>query len=551
MEFPTSPLSALAHEFVHGDEDDSDSALCTPGQLAANTLAEWKPVPKCCWCGQLLVQREIATTPAWVCPTQPCLQRQLRFAMTGKSKGSKHARLLYLPLPRQTEAHEAVESLKFRRILFGGAAGGGKSRFLRWLAYSVCMKYKNFNVLLLRRTFGELESTHLRDASREANSIGAKCTPSNKRVDFPDTGSLLKFGHCEKETDMNDYLSQEYDLILFDELVTFTETQYLLISSRARSSSNHLNWQPMVVGGTNPGGPGAAWINEMFIEKQRDMKKYPAYDPQAHCFIRSLLDDNPYVDKGYVEMLMDLPPEMREAYRWGNWDIFPGQYFKEFRKHLHVQRLYVPSDIPRLGGMDWGYLRPGIFLWAVPLDDGRLYIEREYVFQETAPQEVGLNIALLTRIFNFTLSDAVGDPAMGIRQAESGEDIFELLLKGSGGQLAVRASKNERINGWMRVRQWLRPLPNGHAGLVISPDCEYLARTLPQLMQDQARLEDVDTTGEDHAADALRYLVMSRPTPLLSHTPLVYPAGSAGELLAQLRAQLSTSQVVGAANVQS
>jgi len=287
------------------------------------------------------------------------------------------------------------------------------------------------------------------------------------------------------------------------------------------------------VAGTNPGGPGAAWVSEMFIDKNRDKKKYPAYNPGQHHFIRALLDDNPYINDSYVEFLMDLPPEMREAYRWGRWDIFPGQYFKEFRSHRHCAKIHVPPEIPRIGAMDWGYLRPGIFLWAVPMDDGRLYIEREWVFQETAPKEVAQTIVLITKIFGWTLLTSHGDPAMGIRQAETGEDIFETLQKNG---LYVSPSKNERVNGWMRLRQWLRPLPNGKAALVINPEgCPYLCRTLPQLMQDKTKLEDVDTSGEDHAADALRYLVMSRPYPFdISSTPM-YPADSAGALFQQAK----------------
>lgn len=488
------------------------------------------------------------------------MARQLPWAMVSQSKlpgGSLTNKLLYLPLPRQTQALEAVVSQKYRRILYGGAAGGGKSQFLRFLAYHLCLQYKNFNVLLLRRSWPELEETHIREAVREVGpnfgQIPGKVTPSNRLVEFTSTGSILKFGHCQDDKAMTDYLSREYDLILFDELVTFTEEQYLLISSRARNKRT--DWSPMVVAGTNPGGPGAAWVTELFIYKDRDKKKYPNYKPEQHHYIQALLDDNPYVNETYVEFLMDLPPDMRDAYRWGRWDIFPGQYFKEFRRHRHCSTLFVPPEIPRIGGMDWGYLRPGVFLWAVPLSDGRLYIEREYVFSEKPPSEVAKEVSLLTSIWGWSLMASHGDPAMGIRQAESGEDIFETLAKNG---LYVLPSKNERVNGWTRVREWLKPIADPAdplnplkyiAALVINPEgCPYLCRTLPQLMQDKHKLEDVDTTGEDHAADALRYLVMSRPSPLQFGTDKMYPAGSAGQMMQELMYGAS-AQVLGAHNV--
>lgn len=524
----------------------------------------WKPRPLCCWCQSDLVKAQVFGSPVWVCPKEECHQRQLQWAMVTNAqlnKGEPSQSLLhYLPLPKQTVVLEAIRSGQYRRILYGGAAGGGKSRLLRFLAYQLCLTYKNFNVLLLRRTFPELEDTHIREANREVGpdpgQIPGKCTPSNHLVEFPSTGSVLRFGHCQDDKAMSSYLSREYDLILFDELVTFTELQYLLISSRARTVRTD-GWTPMVVAGTNPGGPGSAWVTELFIHKNRDPKKYPNYKPDDHLYIQALLDDNPYVNPTYVEFLMDLDPDTREAYRWGRWDIFPGQYFKEFRKERHCSSPYVPNTIPRLGGMDWGYLRPGVFLWAVPLEDGRLYIEREYVFTETPPSEVAKNIVTLTQYFGWTLMASHGDPAMGIRNHETGEDIFETLQKNG---LSVQPAKNERVNGWMRVREWLKPIPDPQdpqnpkkykAALVINPDgCPYLVRTLPQLMQDPTKLEDVNTDGEDHAADALRYLLMSRPAPLSVGTSKVYPAESAGALLqAAMAAATVVPGVLGAANV--
>lgn len=516
----------------------------------------WQAIPLCCWCKAPLAQAQILGGTHWVCPAPPCYTRQLKFGITVTRDGKQT--LVYLPLPRQTEAHEAVASQLHRRILYGGAAGGGKSKFLRWLAYSLCLSRKNFRVLLLRRTWPELEETHIRESIFDQELFGEggggvmKVTPSNRVVDFPLTGSYLKFGHCQDDKDMATFLSREYDLILFDELVTFEEIQYLLISSRARTSRDD-GWMPMVVAGTNPGGPGAGWVKEIFIDRSRDKKKYPNYKPADHHYIRALLDDNPYINASYIDFLMDLPPDMREAYRFGRWDIFPGQYFKEFRAQRgghpwHAGTIFVPPSIPRICGMDWGYLKPGVILWAVVLpDSGRLYIEREWVFTETPPSMVAKAAALMTRLWGFSVVSRVGDPAMAIRQAESGEDIFETMAKNGW---PVTPSKNERVNGWTRVREWLRSWPDGRPGLVINPEgCPYLIRTLPQLMSDAHKPEDVDTDGEDHAADALRYLVMARPHPLQSGSRSAYPAGSVGSMLMDLVLANENKGVLGVHNV--
>jgi len=531
----------------------------TPPDLAALQDA-WAPKAACCWCASPLHNAEILGTACYVCPSEPCLQRQLAHAIILNIKGTDgkpSQRLLYLPLPRQAEAHEYVMANQIRRILYGGAAGGGKSKFLRWLAYSLCLSRPGFKVLLLRRTWPELEETHIQESILEEQQFGENgggimhVTPSNRRVDFYNH-SYIKFGHCQDPKDMAKYLSTEYDLILFDELVTFTEKQYFLISSRARTPRSD-GWKPMVVAGTNPGGPGAAWVTETFIHKFRDPKKYPLYNPAQHLYIRALLDDNPHVNASYVEFLMDLDPDLREAYRWGNWDLFPGQYFKEFRSTLkgqpyHVRRIDVPVSLPRRGGMDWGYLRPGVVLWGVVLpDSGRLYIEHEWVFDTLPPSKVAAAVKILNAIWGITLIRCVGDPAMAIRNHETGEDIFETL--GNNG-FPVEPAHNERVNGWIRCREWLKPWPDGAPGLVISPDCPYLIRTLPQLMQDETKLEDVDTTGEDHAADALRYMVMDYPGPVGALTGTkVFQPGTLGAMFQEAQAAALSGGYLGQYNV--
>jgi hypothetical protein len=228
-------------------------------------------------------------------------------------------------------------------ILLGGAAGGSKSKILREIGYTECLRVNGFRVLLLRRTYKELDQTHLRDAEIEAPEMGAAAVPSAKVVRFPN-GSVFQFGHCETTADAANYLSAEYDLILFDELVTFEELQFLMISSRARS--NKPGVVPKVMAGTNPGGPQSHWVKSRFIDKNVDVDQYPDYQPDEWAFIQSKLDDNPYLDKSYERKLLNLPPEMRKAYRDGDWDIFPGQYFPEFRRKKHVDALREARRVP-------------------------------------------------------------------------------------------------------------------------------------------------------------------------------------------------------------
>lgn len=484
---------------------------------------ETHDLARCCWCGSAFVRGVVSIlglTP-WLCPTEACWRRQIAHAMVVTLKGRPrhdlggNRRCRFVPLPRQVEAKEALRSAGPIYIMIGGAAGGSKSKGLREIAHGECMTTPHFRALLLRRTFKELESNHILDAQLEAPEMGAECVPSAKVIRYPN-GSTLQFGHCETPADAANYLSSEYDLIIFDELVTFEEVQFLLISSRARSTKAGIT--PKVLAGTNPGGPQAHWVRMRFLDKNVDREQYPDYDPSEWLFIPSKLEDNPYLDKNYERKLLSLPPEMRKAYRDGDWDIFPGQYFPEWRKakHVTVEHVAYPVHMERVLSMDWGFVKPGSVGWWV-LDDGHAYREEEYIFSRTTAFDVGKEIARRTKERGLSrVKYLVFDTAMEIPQNDSGEPTIETVRRGmkAGGLiLATVQADKDRVNGWQRFRHWLGASPDGRPWLQSSPSCAYFNRTIPSLVSDKHRPEDVDTNGEDHAADESRYFVMSRPTP--------------------------------------
>ena len=446
----------------------------------------------------------------------------------------------YIPLPIQTLFTEIVKSQKYRKILFGGAAGVSKSHGLRWLAHSLCLAMPGFKVLLLRRTYKQLENSHIQPSISEAELLGGHYSGSSMGHSNSVTygnGSSLKFGHCEKSTDASNYLSDEYDLILFDEETTFEESQIVLIGSRARTSRP--GWRPMTAGGTNPGGISAQYCLSHFINKNPDPQKYPYYDPEDYIYIAGTLDDNPYLNIDYEKSLDDLPAELREAYRFGNWNIFPGQYWKEFSAKVHTDLVEVPKEIERFCSMDWGYTAPGVCLWWACLSDGKFYIEDEYIFHETIASEVAREIKRRNTARGITVRYVAADPAMWAKGGQTGESIAETMRK--AGLYGMRPAKNDRVIGWQRVRHLLKKDHDDVAWLRINPKkCPYLCRTFPYQISDKSDPEDMDTTGEDHALDALRYGAMSRPQPtMLEKGPRRAPReavkGRIGELIYQLQ----------------
>ena len=453
----------------------------------------------------------VKAAAVWLCPTEACWKRQVRHALVAQLRGGVE-RVLFVPLPRQVDFFECPALY----VLFGGAAGGSKSKALRQYAYQECLRVNGFRVLLLRRTYGELEQTHLRDAELEAPQFGAQAVPSANLVRFPN-GSVMQFGHCQTTADAARYLSAEYDLILFDELVTFEEQQFLLIGSRART--NKPGVVPRVLAGTNPGGPQSHWVRSRFVDKTVDPADFPDYRPEEYAYLPSKLEDNPYLDAGYEKKLLALPLELRRAYRDGDWDIFPGQYFPEWRRARHVTAEHVqyPGEYQRALCMDWGYVKAGYVGWVVQLPEGGAYLEDEYAPVRVSPYEQGLEIARRSKARGLTrVSYLVYDTQMETPQADSGETLIETVVRGmrAGGlSVGLRKADKDRLNGWPRLRAWLRDDPTGTPWLRVSPHCAYAMRTIPAQISDDHTPEDVDSDGEDHAVDALRYWAMSRPAP--------------------------------------
>jgi hypothetical protein len=166
--------------------------------------------------------------------------------------------------------------------------------------------------------------------------------------------------------------------------------------------------------------------------------------------------------------------------------------------------------------MDWGFNAPGCMLWWLVLPDNALHIIREYKFQMMNAEDVAKQIQKITRELGVDLRYVAADPAMWQKTgAGKGESIAETLRRYG---LPMRKSDNDRFNGWMRVHEMLRPMSDERPWLTVEPTCKYLSRTIPEAVSDPDKPEDVDTDGDDHAIDALRYGAMSRP-PIWSQRP--------------------------------
>ena len=490
----------------------------------------------CCWCGDRLRKMRVLRADVWACNRDACFKRQWLHSITyqkekvGTKTGLSAEKLFYLPLPRQVEALEAVDQ-GIPRILIGGARGGAKSHFIRMLHYRQALKYPNFHSLVLRRKFPELEQTHIMRVRKEVPLLGGIFKETTRTVEWPVTGSITRFGHSQTDDDAENFLSAEYDLISPDELVTFPFSMSMRIFSSLRSAGRD-NYTPQIVAGTNPGGPEAIWVKQMWIDKELDTDDYPDYDPTDFCFIPSKLEDNPYLDKHYEKTLLLLPPMLREAYRHGSWDVWPGQFFPEWKARDHVQAWddFSPRGLKVYCGLDWGYMSPGCCLWAAMTADGHMFVFDEYKFKMQVTSDVAAEIKRRSKEWGVKPL-YIADNQMWGGHDQTGEDMRESFAR--AGVALVQAYK-DRPNGWQRVRSWLREAPDGKPWLMVHPRCQYLIRTLPALQSDVN--EPDDCLGEDHAPDALRYIANARPTPGRKDLDRAMPVGSLGWLLQRDRA---------------
>lgn len=408
-------------------------------------------------------------------------------------------------------------------VLYGGAAGGGKSDALLMFSIMRRMNIPKSKGLVLRRTYPELErSLILR--SMELLSGRAKYSEQKHRWVFPNK-SILEFGYCEQDDDVYKYQSAEYEDVCFDELTQFTEFQYTYLMSRCRTTKPDV--LELIRGGTNPGGVGHGWVKERFIDVAPwgEVYTYEVEDDEGNKtqktrrFIPARLKDNLHIKKSYAATLSLLPEDQKRALRDGDWDVYEGQYFPEFARLKDGKPWHVvePSAVTlepgwrRFRSIDWGFKAPCCVLWHCVDPDGRIYTYRElYVTQKMASEVAKM---MLEMSEGETIDYTAASPDMWAKRgndAIQGESIAETFA--NSGVYLTKAD-NSRVNGWTRMREYLGVAPDGLPWWQIFSTCRNLIRTLPALVYDKHRVEDVSDKCEDHAPEAARYGLMSRPRP--------------------------------------
>jgi len=426
---------------------------------------------------------------------------------------------------KQLEAEQAVKTFKY--ILYGGAMGGGKSYWLRWMAVKLLLQFfqkynlKGVRVGLFCEDFPSLNDRHISKMNYELPVWLGQLNKGDKEyVLRPEYGSgVIALRNLD---DPSKYASSEFASILVDELTRDRQEVFNFLRTRMRwpgiSDTKFLS-------GTNPGGIGHAWVKKIFIdrefestEKEQDKFKY---------IIATAYDNRANLPETYFDQLQGLPDEMRRAYLEGDWNLFEGQYFSEWRDHVHVVSPFpVPKTWRRFGAYDHGRAKPACFKWYAIDYDGNVWVYRElYVNQEDGSprweaNQIASEVTRITKEANEVLEYVVVDSAIFTRTGtdKSIAEIFKDNGVGNSTSIPVMipsdksgtSQKQGRLHGWTIMHQYLFHDEHTLPKIRYFSTCVDSIRTIPSLVYNpigKGNPEDLDSDGEDHAADVDRYFL--------------------------------------------
>jgi hypothetical protein len=447
--------------------------------------------------------------------------------------------------------------LPWYECLFGGTKGPGKTDALLAEATRQ-LEIPGYQGIIFRRTQPKL--TEIVERSfKWFNKTGPSWNGEKLRWTWPNR-NFIAFGYCKDEKDKYNYQGHEYGFMGFDQLEEFTETMYLFLLAQNRSSAPGIKCYTRST--ANPGNIGHAWVKARFIDKLAkdgtpkyfrrigDEDKESNVDDHlalSRAFVFASVEDNEILlknDPDYLKRLDMLPEVDKKALRYGDWDIFAGQFFKEWAKRIHVIPSAVDFGIPnnRFIAFDYGYGAPASVGWYAVFPTGQIIRYKEFYHEGYTYEDLAYKILEING--SDPVAYAVADPAIWGDMPHHLQNAYKtkpLEAKGeSGGETMHRIfsdenrpgpvhfplmrADNARIIGWGRVREYLKPYftPEGKetAQFLVTENCLNFIRTIPGLIHDSIITEDLDTSGEDHAADECRYALMSRPRiPILPPPP--------------------------------
>lgn len=429
----------------------------------------------------------------------------------------------YKPNAKQKRFHACGAD----EVLYGGAKGGGKSCALVMEALAYGLEHAGARMGLFRETYEQLDANLVREWKSKVPKELYTYNESKHCATLVN-GTQVLFRYIRNRQDAEHYQGQEFDWIGIDEITFFLEDWVQILLSCMRSAKGF----PTRFRATcNPGGIGHIWVKERYILPTNYGQKTISDTVTGNtiAFIPATVYDNSVLmanDPAYVKRLENLPEAQKRAFLFGDWDVFEGQYYPEWRQDIHVKQPYtLPREWKRFRSLDYGLDCCCCHWWAVD-SQGRLTVYREL-------HESNLNLSQAAkRIIELSPPDEVYDytvasPDLWNRRQDTGKSGMEVMLE--NGLTGLIPADDRRVEGWRILREYLAPYEDEfgqkRANIEIFHTCFNAVRNIPALVHDDKKPEDAASEPHEitHAPESIRYGVMSRPQPYRPQRPEVNP----------------------------
>ena len=419
--------------------------------------------------------------------------------------------------PKQKAFNRSID--EFPVSGYGGAKGGGKSHGLRNIMLLRRFRYPGSIGRIFRRTFPELQDNHIDPLLSQFPDLKPYYNTSQKTLSLPN-GSKLHFNHCQNQKDVFLYQGRETHDLAIDQAEQWTHQMFSILRGSNRSSVPGIPAKTLLT--FNPGDIGHGWLKRLFITKRYMAEETPA----DYNFTQALVDDNPALmenDPDYVRRLEAEPNEaLRRAYRWGDWDIFAGQFFQEISRDVHLVRPFaIPAHWNRFGAYDYGYNHPASFGWYAVDEDGNVYKYRELVRAQMRVDQFAREINKFpdtASLYPIVAGRDCWTQKSTLRDNSNPPTVAEEFLTHG---ISLKPAVIDRIQGAAHLRSYLawRDKSNSRPRFFLFDSCPITFDTLTRMIHDPDNVEDVlkvdategDPLSGDDAYDETRYALMSRP----------------------------------------
>ena len=347
---------------------------------------------------------------------------------------------------------------------YGGARGGGKTHVARLKAAGMAIRYPGIRILMVRAHYPELQQNlidpMLKWIPNEFYSYNA--TEHMMKIHVPtDDGvvdSIIKFGHYDGKAAENEYQGVEYDVIFLEEATQLSERAFQFLQSCCRGVND---FPKRIYLTCNPGGVGHKWVKDLFILRRfRVDPNNPDrnQNPDDYLFIPATVDDNPWLLKSsplYIQMLENLPEDLRKAHRYGDWDALSGAYFSNFNEATHtMSRFKIPNSWNVYRAFDYGLDALAVGWFAID-EDGRAWCYRYFQKPGLTTQEAATEIVSRTPMYEHPVT-TYAPPDMWNRSKDTGKMIAEAFISNG---VSIIKSDNNRVQGHMILRNMMSPMP--------------------------------------------------------------------------------------------